>query len=300
MAAAPEDWRKGPVWVGVKDIVAGSVGGGWLTVVGYPFDTIKIRQQAGTTTMSTLEVARSTLRNEGPRGFFKGMASPLAGQLFGCAACFFSYGQAKYALRPADYREGQYLSLGRIALAGGFCGFVLSFIEGPLDLFKIKMQMQKGAASDLTRYKSSADAARHIFRQHGWRGVTQGLGATILRNTLANSAYFVWYEAVRQALVPEGQATPPLISMLAGSAAGVGYWVLGLPADVVKSVVQADTMEARKYNGVADAARSLYRANGLAAFARGWVPCMLRSAPSNAALFFGFDLAQATFTRFDL
>ena len=60
------------VW---HELAAGSVGGMAGILVGHPADTIKVRQQTlGGSATATL---RATLRHEGARGLFKGMAFPL-------------------------------------------------------------------------------------------------------------------------------------------------------------------------------------------------------------------------------
>ena len=82
--AAPTQ-QQGAVKTALADIVRGTVGGISLTIVGHPFDTIKVRlqtQPAGNTLYSSaLDCVRKTYQWEGLRGFYKGVASPLAGQM---------------------------------------------------------------------------------------------------------------------------------------------------------------------------------------------------------------------------
>ncbi len=71
-----------------------------------------------------------------------------------------------------------------------------------------------------------------------------------------------------------------------GGLAGIAFWLPWYPIDVIKSTLQGDSyLKAnRKHHGFFDAARQVYARGGVKAFYRGFLPCMLRSFPANAAL----------------
>ncbi len=79
---------------------------------------------------------------------------------------------------------------------------------------------------------------------------------------------------------------PIVETFLCGGLAGLGYWLPWYPLDVIKGTIQADTYirEQRRVRGFGDAARQVYQRNGIQGFYRGFVPCLLRSFPANAAL----------------
>ena len=78
-----------------------------------------------------------------------------------------------------------------------------------------------------------------------------------------------------------------LQTSLAGAAGGVSYWLLMYPSDVIKSSIQSDHYDPaqRQYTGMAQAARTIYRRGGMAAFYRGYGVCLLRTIPASAATF---------------
>lgn len=81
-------------------------------------------------------------------------------------------------------------------------GAAISFVEGPFDNLKCKLQSQKpGQAGG---YSGVFDAGRKIASQFGVAGIYQGLCATLLRNIPANAAYFWAYEASRRAATADG------------------------------------------------------------------------------------------------
>lgn len=76
-----------------------------------------------------------------------------------------------------------------------------------------------------------------------------------------------------------------------GSAAGISYWIIGMPPDVLKSRLQ--TAAPGTYpNGIRDVFRELMRKEGPSALYRGVTPVMLRALPANAACFIGFEIAM--------
>jgi len=98
------------------------------------------------------------------------------------------------------------------------------------------------------------------------------------------------YELLRDTLTVRGATVNDLSlwrQFVSGGSAGVTYWALTYPTDVIKSSLQSDELERsqRKYNGILDCARKLYREEGgCGRFYRGFSPCMLRAVPANATM----------------
>lgn len=74
----------------------------------------------------------------------------------------------------------------------------------------------------------------------------------------------------------------------------MAYWGFTFPADVIKSSMQTDAIDPkeRKYRGIVDCARQIYQTKGIRGFFRGFTPCMVRSFPSNAVCFFGYEYTR--------
>jgi len=159
-------------------------------------------------------------------GFYKGVGSPLVGVTGVNAVGFFAYNQgllfwARNFNNGVEVDRRTYQATPYV-MAGAIAGVALSFVEGPVELFKSKMQVQYDANS---AYKGSFDCARQIFKNHGIRGVFQGLGATAARNIPANIAYFAFYEYLKYELgaTTNPDVVSPLAIMAAGGAAGAAY-----------------------------------------------------------------------------
>eukprot|EP00884_Botryococcus_braunii_P004247 jgi/Botrbrau1/13823/Bobra.0056s0065.1 len=92
--AASSGWVKA-----LKDIFAGTCGGISVTLVGHPFDTVKVRLQTQPSTnpiySGVVDCVRKTIQWEGLPGLYKGVTSPLAGQMFFRATLFGAFGASK-------------------------------------------------------------------------------------------------------------------------------------------------------------------------------------------------------------
>jgi solute carrier family 25 carnitine/acylcarnitine transporter 20/29 len=279
--------------LGIKDVVAGSLGGVAQVVFGHPLDTVKVRLQTQTSLIykGTLDCLTKTVKEEGFTGLYKGVQSPLVGLAALNSVMFLAYGQAKSYIQKDPAVP---LTLSQYALAGAFSGVCISFVEGPVDLFKSQMQVQYGAGQ---KYSGVVDCAKQIVGKYGIRGAYQGLGATFVRDIPSNASYFLFYELARKILAKEGQdvnTLPAWKVMTAGGIGGMAYWGITYPTDVIKSTIQTDNIDPsqRKYHGVADCAKKIMASQGIKGFYKGFAPCIIRSVPANAACFLVYEQAR--------
>jgi len=99
-----------------------------------------------------------------------------------------------------------------------------------------------------------------------------------------------FYELCRDGFTEPGKTVHDLSMVrqfVSGGVAGVMYWAMTYPTDVIKSSMQSDELEPsqRKFRNIVDCARKLYRdEGGWKRFYRGFTPCMLRSIPANATM----------------
>lgn len=281
----------------VKNLVSGTFSGIAVCLVGHPFDTLKVRLQTQPVDKPVykglLDCFVKTMKWEGIGGLYKGVGSPIVGQMFFRATLFTSYYQITAFFAGKD-RLGQRLTVPEYFLCGMFTGAVAALVEGPIDLFKSKMQIQiiRAKSGESVMYRNVFHAAYVIIKKHGIRGAYQGLPATWLRNIPANSAFFGFYELCRTLSIPEGGTVfdlSPMALLASGGTGGFLYWFLTYPTDVIKSTMQADdsVVEKRRFKSIRDCVKKLYNdEGGWRRFYRGFTPCLMRSIPANATLFF--------------
>ena len=155
-----------PLWCSVA---SGTVGGACAVVVGYPFETIKVRLQTGATQRMWSQL-------------FAGMGAPLATVTPQWAVMYAAYYNVQKYL--GDKELGP---VARGAVSGAACGFAVSFCAVPVDVVKINAQKM---------HVSAYESMRTLYKQRGLRFVAHGGVATVLHLTLSQMAFFATYELV--------------------------------------------------------------------------------------------------------
>ncbi|CAL8462274.1 g1805 [Coccomyxa elongata] len=286
-----------------RDIFAGTCGGIAVTLVGHPFDTAKVRLQSQSSVnpvySGALDVVKKTIKWEGPQGLYKGVSSPLAGQIVFRSVLFGAFGAAKRWLSTNPDGTTRALTTLDFYKAGAITGFVSAFVEGPIDFFKSQIQVQIIRAKGDPKYKpaftSVSGCVRNVFRTNGMMGPFQGLTATIIRNTPANSIYLGSFEVLKQQFAKYYGCTPKeLPGVLTVTAAGTGglmYWLAIYPIDQIKSAMMTDSIvkSERKFPTMASAVRQLYAEGGVPRFFKGFTPCLLRAFPANGVMLLTVD-----------
>ena len=94
------------------DIVAGTAAGINVTLVGHPFDTLKVRLQTQPMDKPIYsglsDCFLKTIKWEGFGGLYKGVSSPIMGQMFFRALLFLFYGESKRYFSQDGKRQIRY------------------------------------------------------------------------------------------------------------------------------------------------------------------------------------------------
>ncbi|KAJ2776724.1 mitochondrial ornithine carrier protein [Coemansia interrupta] len=303
---------------GLSDLAFGSLAGMAGKVVEYPFDTVKVRLQTSSSQVfaGTLDCLRQTWTNEGFRGFYRGLTSPLAGAMAENAVAFYAYNQIQQLIRRASATPSEVgLGLPHLFMSGGVSGAICAFVISPVELVKCKLQVENvpgNAQQGGVRFKGPLSVVGHLLRTEGVAGLYRGIGPTVARETLGVGFWFGTYEMVcRELLRRKGKqavdkdALGPGSIILAGGCAGIAYNVTSYPIDVVKSMIQtadvrsteAQSGSPARKGGVVATARAVYSAGGVPAFYRGLGITLLRAFPANAAMFMTYEYLSRLVAR---
>ncbi|KIW83387.1 hypothetical protein Z517_02632 [Fonsecaea pedrosoi CBS 271.37] len=269
----------------------GSIAGAFGAFMVYPIDLVKTRMQNQRSSRpgerlyeNSIDCARKVIRNEGFRGLYSGVLP----QLVGVAP------EKAIKLTVNDLVRGRFTDkqTGKIALsaeilAGGSAGACQVVFTNPLEIVKIRLQVQGELAkkSDAVPKRS----AMWIVRNLGILGLYKGVTACLLRDVPFSAIYFPTYSHLKRDFFGESPTKSLGILQLltAGAIAGMPAAYLTTPCDVIKTRLQ---VEARKgeatYNGLGDCARKILKEEGFKAFFKGGPARILRSSPQ-----FGFTLA---------
>jgi Mitochondrial carrier protein len=261
-----------------NSLLAGSVAGITSTLACHPFDVIRtIMQSASMTTSSStsastststsvrgpLHVLSQTLQNGGFRALYTGLALPLAAQAI-YKATIFTVNNVTQAsiIEWHTATDGAPYSL---TLRDHFiCGFVAGGVNAalfvtPVEYVRnqlIRHQSLKAAGQALPNaYTGTLDVIRTTIRRSSLLGLWKGSAVTVARDSIGVAFFFgsmQWCQDYftsqykytnnqRQGQDCLQQPTPSFaITILSGALAGLGYWIVALPLDSVKTWVQSD------------------------------------------------------------
>ena len=282
-----------------NDFLSGSIAGVVQVLLGQPLDMMKVRMQTNPSEYKALiQTGKKIFHSEGFLGFYKGTISPLCGISFCVAIQFSSNEAAKNFFMNRNYSDKSNKNTNKLPVlqyiySGIFAGFCNAFVMSPIELFRIKMQVQ--SKDSAVQYNGTVDCAKKIFQNYGIRGVYQGLCSTILRECPAYAIYFGVYETLMQKSLEKYKTKSeiPLSHIMTfGALSGVLLWVGTFPFDVIKSRIQADNIDERKYKSIVQTFNYILKENGVGGLYKGLPPCLVRAPFINAATFLTFEIAS--------
>jgi solute carrier family 25 carnitine/acylcarnitine transporter 20/29 len=281
----------------VADIAAGTLAGINVTLVGHPFDTLKVRlqtqPQSSKVYTGLIDCFQKTIKWEGVTGLYKGVMSPILGQIFFRTALFLSHGESKRYF----VRDGKDLQLYHYFLAGSIGWGMGTIVECPIDVIKSQLQVQIIKSKTVENYKAPflgmKQCMTYIMQTNGVRGLYQGIIPHLCRNIPSGALHLGLFDIIRMKMAEKENIHVSQLkvyqSLIAGSIGGVSFWVFLYPFDVVKSSMQSDFIgnsPDRRYANMKDCIEKLYQEGGWRRFYRGFSPCLLRAVPANSIMLY--------------
>eukprot|EP00878_Enallax_costatus_P029728 GHUV01032271.1.p1 GENE.GHUV01032271.1~~GHUV01032271.1.p1 ORF type:complete len:187 (+),score=55.07 GHUV01032271.1:304-864(+) len=152
-----------------KDFVAGAISGMVGIAAGQPLDTLRVRlQQQSCQQRSAAGVWKAMSAREGIRGLFRGMSYPIYTTALQNAVTFQAQGAACRLLTGTCVR-GQTVSWQDMCLAGMFAGAVQTCISSPVEMLKIRLQLQQ-TLPGAPGYLGLWGMLRQVIAQEGLQG----------------------------------------------------------------------------------------------------------------------------------
>mmetsp|Transcript_15665 Transcript_15665/g.24954 ORF Transcript_15665/g.24954 Transcript_15665/m.24954 type:complete len:307 (-) Transcript_15665:47-967(-) len=240
-----------------------------------PVDFAKVRMQLQSSHCAVrysgmVDCMASTLRNEGPRAFFKGLGPGLVRQMGYTGLSLMLYEPIRNGLSPAG-RDASYTSR---LLAGGTAGGMGISVLNPMEVIKTQIQ----ASSSKT---SAADVFARIWRTDGILGFWAGIGPNIARTFLVCAAELGTYDEVKTHLLKSQLFSDgPLAHVLASASAAFASASISTPVDVVKTRLMSQAgsgaSTSPQYRGMVDGFVKIASNEGAMSFYKGFVPILTR------------------------
>ncbi|KAI1266812.1 mitochondrial thiamine pyrophosphate carrier 1 [Xylariaceae sp. FL1019] len=187
-----------------ESFISGATAGAMATATTYPLDLLRTRfaAQGNDRVYTSLYRAISDIRrDEGARGFFRGLSPGLA-QIVPFMGIFFAmYETCRLPLSALDLPWGS-----GDATAGVLSSIVAKTGVFPLDLVRKRIQVQGPTRSryvhkNIPEYTGTVSTMKQILRREGMRGLYRGLTVSLLKAAPASAVTMWTYERVLHLLI---------------------------------------------------------------------------------------------------
>ncbi|KAK3984151.1 mitochondrial thiamine pyrophosphate carrier 1 [Cladorrhinum sp. PSN332] len=199
----------------------------------------------------------------------------------------------------------------QVTAAGATAGLISRFIIAPLDVVKIRLQLQTHSLSDpLTHrdlrggpiYKGTLPTIRHILRSEGITGLWKGNVPAELLYVAHNAVQFATYRHATLLLHSTfGESTIPASaeSFIAGAVAGGTATVATYPLDLLRTRFAAQGND-RVYTNLREAILRIGREEGFQGFFRGLGPGLAQIVPFMGVFFAVYETLRPQLSQLEL
>ncbi|THU44624.1 hypothetical protein C4D60_Mb02t09340 [Musa balbisiana] len=282
---AEVDWEMLDKW---RFFVMGAALFSGVSAALYPAVVLKTRLQVAQPPSPCLRAAAAILRHEGPRGFYRGFATSLAGTVPARALYMAALEATKSAVGTATLRLGvpePTASAAASAAAGLSSAVAAQVVWTPIDVVSQRLMVQ-GSAAAAARYRGGVDAFKKILCSDGLRGLYRGFGMSILTYAPSNVVWWTSYFLSQRLIwggvryqmdgggggeLRPGQGTVVAVQGASAAVSGGAAAVVTMPLDTIKTRMQVLDDGGERMT-IGRTVRSLLREGGWRACYRGLGP----------------------------
>ncbi|XP_003701942.1 mitochondrial citrate transporter scheggia [Megachile rotundata] len=283
---------------GAKGIIAGGITGGIEICITYPTEYVKTHLQldgkagAGKEYSGIWDCVTKTIKSRGFFGLYRGLSVLLYGSIPKSAVRFGSFETIKGVLVDAN---GNLTS--QTSFIAGLCAGASEaiFVVTPMETIKVKFINDQRSANP--KYRGFFHGVTMITKEHGLRGIYQGLTPTILKQGTNQAMRFCVMETLKDWYRggDKNVPIPKLIVGAFGACAGAVSVFGNTPIDVIKTRMQG--LEASKYKNSVDCMIQIWKNEGPTAFYKGTIPRLSRVCLDVGITFMIYDSFMEIFNR---
>jgi len=274
----------------VGSFVAGGIAACGAVTVTHPFETIKIRLQLQGELQSKADAPRLyrgvfhgvsvVLKNEGPRGLFRGLGAAYIYQMMlnGCRLGF--YEPTRAFITKSIWGDANKQALSANIFSGATSGMLGAAIGSPLFLIKTRLQSFSPFLPTGTQhgYVNAVDGARKIVKSEGPLGLYRGVGAAMVRTGFGSSVQLPTYFFAKRRLVRHlGMEEGPALHLASSAVSGFVVCVFMHPPDTVMSRMY--NQDGKLYSSAFDCLFRTIKTEGVLAMYKGFTAHLARVLP---------------------
>lgn len=248
---------------GFSGLIAGACG----TLVGHPFDTIKVQLQVGDLRNKAKIAARNVFE------LYRGLIPPLCTSGIAQFIIMSMYENIKnnYLMTSSYYPIS---NLQATFAAATIAGGITSFLASPIQLVKVQ---QQSSISNIT----VRACVKNIINNYGWKGLFHGSITVSVIEGIGRGIYMYVYEYFKFKL-SNGNKDKITTNIRIVSAAGAGCssWLIMYPMDSIKSRRLNNFKEKSSYQCF----QYIWKTGGIQGFYRGCFYAVIRSIPVAATI----------------
>mmetsp|Transcript_55695 Transcript_55695/g.176761 ORF Transcript_55695/g.176761 Transcript_55695/m.176761 type:complete len:578 (-) Transcript_55695:67-1800(-) len=279
--------KKGSPW---GHLLAGATAGAVAKTATSPLNVVCV--QSMVTEGATMGgIISSTMKNQGPAGFFNGNGVTVLRAAPSKALDFFLFDFFKNLITGPD----EVPNASKRLAAGSLTGMANTTLLYPLEVVGSRLTVKKGV------YKSIPDAFKRIIKEEGVGELYAGLGPSLAGIIPYAGITFGMYEILREYYKKAtGETNPGVVpNMGCGVVSGWAAMTAAYPLEVVRRRLQVQGMSggAKAYNGMADCFGKMYKSDGVGVFFKGWGPASMKIVPSAGITFMTYEVMKGLLIR---
>ncbi|CAG9818657.1 unnamed protein product [Phaedon cochleariae] len=199
------------------------------------------------------------------------------------------------------YKRNEKLSQFDFMIAGGGSGMITRALCQPLDVLKIRFQLQVEPISrkSISKYQSIPQAVNVVLHEEGlkafWKGHIPAQWLSIIYGTVQFWAFETLSKKVNKWNFSSNIS--PVVNFSCGAISGVSATVASFPFDVIRTRLVAQSEQQKVYKGIVDSAREILRKEGTRVLFRGLWPTMVQVGPHAGAQFMCYKLFEELYAR---
>lgn len=185
------------------------------------------------------------------------------------------------------------------AIAGAASGFITRFLCQPLDVIKIRFQLQVEPISR-SKYRSMSQAFMLILREEGpgalWKGHIPAQLLSVVYGMTQFYSYNIFVKMLQR--VPQVEDWYNTMNFVAGAGAGSVGTIISFPFDTIRTRLVAQSSNHQVYNGILHSCSLILRQESPRVFFSGLLPTLLQIAPHTGLQFAFYKLFTGFYKRY--